>query len=50
MKRLVVVLILLACVAAVAFASLRTNKQKAPIKTEKKEIRKKQCTHTCMYS
>jgi len=51
MKRLIVVLILLACVAAVAFASLRTTKQKATIKTEKKEIKKKrQCSHTCMFS
>jgi Tfp pilus assembly protein PilO len=51
MKRLVVVLILLAFVAAVAYASLRTNKQKAAIKTEKKEIKKKkQCSHTCMFS
>lgn len=51
MKRLVVVLILLAFVAAVAYASLRTNKQNAGIKTEKKEIKKKkECSHTCVFS
>ena len=51
MKRLVVVIILIACLAAVAYASLRTNKQKAAIKNEKKEIKeKKHCTHTCVFS
>ncbi|HEV8282883.1 MAG TPA: hypothetical protein VGQ09_01160 [Chitinophagaceae bacterium] len=51
MKRLVFVIVLLACIAAVAFASLRTNKQKPATKTEKKEIKKKkQCSHTCMFS
>jgi hypothetical protein len=51
MKRLVFVLVLLACIAAVAYASLRTNKQKPAIKTEKKEIKKKhECSHTCMLS
>jgi len=51
MKRLVFVLILLACIAAVAYASLRTTKQRPANKTEKKEIKKKhECSHTCMYS
>lgn len=51
MKRLLIVLVLIACVAAVAFASLRTNKQKAAIKTDKKDIKKKrQCSHTCLFS
>ena len=51
MKRFIVVLILLACVAVVAYASLRTTKQKAAIKTEKKEIKKKHhCSHTCLFS
>ena len=51
MKRLIIVLVLLACIAAVAFASLRSNKQKAAIKTEKKEIKKKhECSRTCPYS
>ena len=51
MKRLVFVLILLACIAAVAYASLRTTKQRPAIKTEKKDIKKKhECSHTCMYS
>ena len=50
MKRLIIVLVLLACIAAVAYASLRTNKQKAAIKTEKKELKKKhECSHTCPY-
>jgi hypothetical protein len=50
MKRFIVVLILLACVAVVAYASLRTTKQKAAIKTEKKEMKKHHCSHTCMFS
>jgi type II secretory pathway pseudopilin PulG len=51
MKRLIVVLVLLAFVAAVAYASLRTTKQKAAIKTEKKEMKKQHhCNHTCMFS
>jgi hypothetical protein len=51
MKRFIVILILVACVAAVAYASLRTTKQKAAIKTEKKEIKKKHhCSHTCFFS
>jgi Tfp pilus assembly protein FimT len=51
MKRLIIVLVLLACIAAVAYASLRSTKQKAAIKTEKKEIKKKhECSHTCAYS
>ena len=51
MKRLIIVWVLLACIAAVAYASLRTNKQKAGIKTEKKEIKKKhECSRTCAYS
>ena len=52
MKRLVVVFVLIVCLAAVAFASLRTNKHKAATKTEKKEIKKKKhcCAHTCLFS
>lgn len=51
MKRFVVILFLLAFVAAVAYASLRTNKHKADFKKEKKEIKKKkQCSHTCLFS
>jgi hypothetical protein len=51
MKRLVFVLVLLACIAAVAYASLRSNKQKPATKTEKKDIKKKhECSHTCMFS
>ena len=51
MKRLIIVWVLLACIAVVAFASLRTSKQRAGIKTEKKEIKKKhECSRTCAYS
>jgi len=51
MKRLIIVLVLLACIAAVTYASLHTNKQRAGIKTEKKEIKKKhECSRTCAYS
>jgi len=50
MKRLIVVLLLLACVAAVAYASLRATKQKAAIKTEKKQMKEHHCSQTCMFS
>ena len=54
MKKLIVVLVLLAFVAGIAYASLRTTKQKAAIKTDqqKKEIKKKkkECSHTCLFS
>lgn len=52
MKRLIVVLVLVALVAVVAFASMRSSKQKAAIKTDKKEIKKKnhECSHTCIFS
>ena len=51
MKRFIVILVLLACVVAVAYASLRSIQQKAAVKSEKKEIKKHhQCIHTCMFS
>ena len=53
MKRLLVVLILVAFVGAVAFASLRSTdkKQEAVKKIEKKEIKKKkECKRTCWMS
>lgn len=51
MKRLTIVLILLACIVAVAYASLRTTKQKPSIKTEKKDMKKQHhCSHTCLFS
>jgi hypothetical protein len=53
MKRLLVILILVAFMGAVAFASLRSNdkKQDAVKKTEKKEIKKKkECKRTCWLS
>lgn len=53
MKRIVVIIILMAFVGAVAFASLRTNKtgkEKVPAKQEKKTDKKKECKRTCMFS
>ena len=58
MKRLLVILILVAFVGAVAFASLNSKSkkqdqvQKTEVKkTEKKEIKKKkECKHTCWLS
>jgi hypothetical protein len=51
MKRFIVIVFLLACVAAVTYASLRSIRQKAPVKSEKKEVKKHhQCSHTCMFS
>lgn len=58
MKRLLVILILVAFVGAVAFASLNSrsvkqdNVQKTEVKkTEKKEIKKKkECKRTCWLS
>lgn len=53
MKRLLVILILVAFVGAVAFASLR-SKDKQPNevkKIEKKDVKKKkECKHTCWLS
>jgi len=51
MKRFIVILVLLACVVAVTYASLRSIKQKAAVKSEKKETKKHhQCSHACMFS
>ena len=56
MKRLLVILILVAFVGAVAFASLSSKSQrrddvkKTEVKTEKKDIKKKQCKRTCWLS
>ena len=54
MKRIVVVIILLACIGAVAFASLsrtnRTKKEKAPVKQEQKMEQKKEHKRHCMFS
>jgi hypothetical protein len=54
MKRVVVVIILLACIGAVAFASLsrinRTQKEKAPVKQEQKIDKKKEHKHPCMFN
>ncbi|HMU47629.1 MAG TPA: hypothetical protein PKC72_14765 [Chitinophagaceae bacterium] len=51
MKRFLVVLILVAGLAAVAFASFNSNKKKTQTekKAEKKEMKKK-CSHSCMFS
>ncbi|HMG68911.1 MAG TPA: hypothetical protein VK588_14535 [Chitinophagaceae bacterium] len=48
MKRFIIVLLLLACVAAVTYASLRTTKQKAATKTGNKEMKHHRCSHSCM--
>lgn len=51
MKRFVVAFVLVAGLAAVAFASFSANKKKTAIekKSEKKEM-KKECKHSCMFS
>lgn len=48
MKRLVVGLVLVAGVAAAAFASFNNNRQKAD--TEKKVEKKKECKRSCTFS
>lgn len=54
MKRLIVIIVLIACAGAVAFASLRatnTKKQTEVKKVEKKDVKKKkECKRTCLYS
>lgn len=57
MKRFLVIIILVAFVGAVAFASLNSRStkkdqvQKSEIKTEKKELKKKkECKRTCWLS
>jgi hypothetical protein len=54
MKRIVVVVILIAFIGAVAFARLtsanRTQKEKAPVKQEKKTEQKKEHKRHCMFS
>jgi hypothetical protein len=55
MKRYIIILVLMICLAAVAFATLQSSKNKAGIKnvkTEKqKEVKKnKECRHTCPFS
>lgn len=53
MKRIVVVIILIAFIGAVAFARLtrenRTEKQKAPVKQEQKMEQKKEPKRHCMF-
>ena len=52
MKRILVVIILIAFIGAVAFASLRTNKgqkEKAPAKQEQKTEKKEHKRH-CIFS
>jgi uncharacterized protein YxeA len=52
MKRILVVIILIAFIGAVAFASLRTNKaqkEKAPVKQEQKTEKKEHKRH-CIFS
>jgi flagellar biosynthesis/type III secretory pathway M-ring protein FliF/YscJ len=54
MKRIVVVIILIAFIGAVAFARLvrtnRTEKQQAPVKQEQKMEKKKEARHHCIFS
>lgn len=54
MKRIVVVIILIAFIGAVAFARLartnRTQKEKAPVKQEQKIEKKKEYKRHCMFS
>lgn len=51
MKKLVVASVFVAGVAAVAFASLNTNKKKTDTATEKKvEKKKKDCNRICPFS
>src|SRR5688572_18001694 len=53
MKRIVVVIILIAFIGAVAFASLsrtnRTQKEKAPVKQEQKDEKKESKRHCIFY-
>ena len=54
MKRIVVVIILIAFIGAVAFARLtrtnRTQKDKVPVKQEQKIEKKKEYKRHCMFS
>jgi hypothetical protein len=52
MKRLLIVFVLMLCLAAVAFATLRSARHKAGTKTEKKKDCKerKECRYTCPFS
>jgi hypothetical protein len=49
MKKLLVVVVLLAGIAAVAFASF-SNKKRVDTQTEKKAEKKKECKRQCMFS
>ena len=53
MKKLLMLFVLIAFLAAVAFATLSiTSKKQGEVKkTEKKELKKKHhCSHTCLFS
>jgi hypothetical protein len=52
MKKLLIILVLIAGITAIAFASLssrKSNKQAIEKKAEKKE-KKKECSRTCIFS
>ncbi len=49
MKKLLVVLVLLACITAVAFASFSNNRKKAGVEN-KIEKKKKECKRSCLFS
>jgi hypothetical protein len=51
MKKLLIILVLIAGITAIAFASLsnrKSNKQSIEKKTDKKE--KKECSRSCLFS
>ncbi|HPG12219.1 MAG TPA: hypothetical protein PLU37_11855 [Chitinophagaceae bacterium] len=47
MKKFIVALVLVAGIAAVAYASFSSNKQKND--SEKKMEKKKECSHSCLF-
>lgn len=49
MKKALVVVLLMAGIGAVAFASF-SNKKRSDSSTEKKAEKKKECRHKCMFS
>jgi len=51
MKKYLVLSVVLLCIAAIAFAALRSTRQKDSTKTEKKQEmkKKKECRHVCPY-
>jgi hypothetical protein len=51
MKRLLIICVIIACMAVVAFASVKGNKKSTGSKTEKQEQKKKKdCDRVCPFS